>query len=78
MGRDADNCKHRAFTKAISTKPILTLYNPKLVIVVMADAFSFDLGAVLTQKQHNGEFWAVIYISWPMILMEQHIAQIEK
>ena len=73
--------QHRAFEevkKSLSTKPILALYDPKLVTVVSADASSYGLGAVLTQKQHNGEFRPVAYISRAMTPTEQRYAQIEK
>ena len=47
--------------KTLSTKPILALYDPKLVTLVSADASSYCLEAVLTR---NGEFQPVAYISW--------------
>lgn len=66
-------------TKEMLTKaPILTLFDPNLETTVSADASSFGLGAVLLQKQSDGENKPVAYISRSMTSTEQRYAQIEK
>ena len=62
----------------LTTTPILALFNPKLETTVAADASSYGLGAVLLQKQEDGELKPVAYISRSMTPTEQRYAQIEK
>ena len=62
----------------LTTAPILALFNPKLETTVAADASSYGLGAVLLQKQEDGELKPVAYISRSMTPTEQRYAQIEK
>ena len=73
--------QQRAFDQVkqmLTTAPVLALFNPKLETIVAADASSYGLGAVLLQKQDDGELKPVAYISRSMTLTEQRYAQIEK
>ena len=62
----------------LSMSPILALFDPQLDTVVSADASSFGLGAVLLQRQPEGQMKPVAYISRSMTPTEQRYAQIEK
>ena len=63
--------------KAELTKPmVLALYNPEAK--VSADASSFGLGAVLLQKDKDGEWRPVAYASRALSETERCYAQIEK
>ena len=62
----------------LTTSPVLALFDPNLQTVVSADASSFGLGAVLLQRQAEGEMKPVAYISRSMTTTEQRYAQIEK
>ena len=64
--------------EALTTSPVLALFDPNLDTVVSADASSYGLGAVLLQKQQSGELKPVAYISRSMTPTEQRYAQIEK
>ena len=73
--------QQRAFNQVkqmLSTSPILALFDPQLDTVVSADASSFGLGAVLLQRQPEGQMKPVAYISRSMTPTEQRYAQIEK
>ena len=63
--------------EALSCSPVLALFNPKKEIV-SSDASSYGMGAVLFQKQPEGEHKSVAYISRAMTPTEQRYAQIEK
>ena len=68
-----------ADTKAeLSSPRILALYNPAAKTTVSADASSFGLGGVLSQKQSSGQWQPVSYISRSHTLVEQRYAQVEK
>ena len=56
----------------------LALFEPERETRVSADASSYGLGAVLRQKQSNGNWKPVAYISRSMTATEQRSAQIEK
>ena len=63
---------------ALTESPALALFDPNLETTVSADASSYGLGAVLLQKQANGERRPVAYVSRSMTLTESRYAQIEK
>ena len=67
-----------AIKKALTTSPVLSLFDPSYETTVSADASSYGLGAVLLQKQPEGDIKPVAYISRSMTPTEQRYAQIEK
>ena len=64
--------------KALTTAPVLALFDPSRETVVSADASCFGLGAVLMQRQEGGVMKPVVYISRSLTTTEQRYAQIEK
>ena len=52
-----------ALKRELSSRPVLALYNPNADWLVAADASSFGLGVVLTQKQDNDEWLPIAYVS---------------
>ena len=62
----------------LSSSSVLALYNPNYETRVSADASSFGLGAVISQKQPTGEWRSIAYQSRSMTTTEQHYSQIEK
>ena len=64
--------------KILTNAPVLAHFDPNRETIVSADASSYGLGAVLLQKQENGEFQPVAFISRSMTPTEQRYAQIEK
>ena len=62
----------------LTHSPVLALFDPNLETLVAADASSFGLGAVLQQKQPDGEMKPVAFISRSMTTTERRYAQIEK
>ena len=64
--------------RVLTSSPALALFNPVSHTIVSADASSYGLGAVLLQKQPQGELKPVAYISRSMTAAEQRYAQIEK
>ena len=62
----------------LTTSPVLALNDPSFETIVSADASSYGLGAVLLQRQPEGELKPVAYISRSMTPTEQRYAQIEK
>ena len=58
---------------------MLALYSPNYETVVSADALSYGLGAVLTQRQPDtGLFRPVVYLSRSLTDTERRYSQIEK
>ena len=73
--------QHNAFAQAkqiLTTSPVLCLFDVNLETVLSADASSHGLGAVLLQRQKQGDLRPVAYISRSMTPTEQRYAQIEK
>lgn len=73
--------QERAFqsTKSsLSSSEVLTRYDATRPTVISADASSYGLGAVIRQKQPNGELRPVAYISRYLKGAERHYEQIEK
>ena len=62
----------------LSSTPVLALYHPNRLTTVSADSSSFEIGAVLTQKQSDGNWRPVAYCSRSLSNAEQRYAQIEK
>ena len=56
----------QAFTElneALTTAPILALYDPNKETEVNADALSYGIGGVLMQQQDNGDWKPISYVS---------------
>lgn len=73
--------QQRAFDEVkqmLMTTPVLALFDPTFDTILSADASSYGLGAVLLQRQPQGELKPVAYISRSMTTTEQRYAQIEK
>ena len=64
--------------KELSSPSTLALYDPTRETTVSADASSYGLGAVLTQRDQKGHWRPVAYASRAMAPTEQRYAQIEK
>ena len=64
--------------ESMTSAPVLALYNANRETTLSADASSHGLGAVLLQKQPDGELRPIAYDSRAMLGVEQRYAQIEK
>ena len=66
--------------KSPKTSEVLAKYEELRKTVLSADtsSYSLGLGAVLHQKQPNGELQPVAYISRALTQTEQHYAQLKK
>lgn len=63
---------------ALSSPQVLAQYSPTAETRVAADASSYGIGAVLTQKQADEKWRPIIYISRSLTETEKRYAQIEK
>ena len=75
------HARQRCFAQlkeSLTSAPVLVLYNANRETTLSADASSYGLGAVLLQKQPDGELRPVAYASRAMSGVEQRYAQIEK
>lgn len=63
---------------ALSSPQVLAQYSPTAETRVAADASSYGIGAVLTQKQTDGTWRPITYISRSLTDTEKRYAQIEK
>ena len=68
----------REVKEILTTRPVLALFNQTRETIVSADASSYGLGAVLLQRQQDGELKPISYISRSLTPTEQRYAQIEK
>ena len=64
--------------KELASETVLAQYSPEHETMVSADASSYGLGGVLTQKQQDGEWNPVVFISRSLTKAESRYAQIEK
>ena len=72
--------QERAFKElkdALSSSEVLAKFDASRETIVSADASSYGLGAVLKQKQSNGDIRPIAYISRALTETEQRYAQIE-
>ena len=70
--------QRQAFKKVkqeLCSAPTLGLYDSRLETLVSADASSYGLGAVLTQKQSDGSHRPVVYASRALTPTEQRYAR---
>lgn len=68
----------RETKKELGSETVLAQYSPSRETMVSADASSYGLGGVLTQKQPDGEWRPVVFISRSLTKAESRYAQIEK
>ena len=64
--------------KELGRPPVLVHYNNNNETTVSADASSFGLGAVICQKQSDGQWRPIAYQSRSMTPTEQRYAHIKK
>ena len=64
--------------EALASNTVLKLYDPNRETVVSADASSYGLGAVIMQRQDNGDLNPVAFASRSLTQTESRYAQIEK
>ena len=62
----------------LSVTPILALFEFGRETIVSSDASSYELGAVLKQRQPSGETGPIAYISRSLTETEQRYAQLER
>ena len=70
--------QREAVKEALSSSPILAFYRPDRETVVSADASSFGVGGVISQKQPDGSWKPIAFASRALTTTEQRYAQIEK
>lgn len=64
--------------KVLASELLLTHYDPKLPIIVAADASGYGIGAVLLHQFPNGHQKAVCHVSRSLLKPEKNYSQIEK
>ena len=76
-----DRAQEEAFNeikRQLISTPVLAIYDPQLETKVSADASSYGVRAVMLQKQQEGKWKPVAFISRALTRTEQRYAQIEK
>ena len=79
-----EEAQQRAFAEvkeALTTSPVLSLFEQKRETVVSADASACGLGAVLLQKEQDGELKPISYVTSVNSIINtnrMHYAPIEK
>ena len=64
--------------KALTSDLFLTLYDPKLEIIVASDASSYGVGSCILHKMPDGTKKPIAHASRTLLLTEKHYSQIEK
>ncbi|XP_060754235.1 uncharacterized protein K02A2.6-like [Neoarius graeffei] len=70
-----------AFQKAkeqLSSKSVLTHYNPRFPVILTCDASPYGVGAVISHRLPNGEERPIAFASRTLSKAEQNYAQIER
>ena len=67
-----------AIKEKLSSAPALAIFDPALETTLSADASSYGFGAVMTQKQKEGNWKPVFFISRALTATERRYAQIKK
>ena len=62
-GGDAQKKAFKELKETLSSKEVLAKYDPACEMVISADASAYGLGAVLKQKQPDGNLQPVAYAS---------------
>ena len=62
----------------IVSAPVLTHYDPKLPVVLDADASAYGIGAVISHIFPNGEERPIAFSSWTLSKAERGYAQVER
>ena len=75
---DKQNKAFSYLKKCLTSTPILALYDPKLETKINADVSSYGIGGVVLQKQEDGEWKPVSYISRALTDTESRYSQMEK
>ncbi|XP_034031452.1 uncharacterized protein K02A2.6-like [Thalassophryne amazonica] len=62
----------------LSSKSVLTHYNPRLPVILACNASPYGVGAVISHRLPNGEEWPIAFVSRTLSKAEQNYAQIER
>ncbi len=64
--------------KLLESPEVLAVYDVQRPTTISCDASSYGIGAVLLQKDEDGNQRPVAYVSWTLTCSEKNFAQIEK